>query len=834
MARRPFPAHDPSMSASTKILVTGLFLLLSLTASSVRGQYRFDSWTTDNGLPQNGVRQITQTPDGYLWFTTFDGLVRFDGVRFTTFSKSNTSGIINNRFSGVFSDTDGTVYAFTSDDGVLTINRNGTFTSFSSDEVPGPYIESIERDSNGQINFVVPDKTQRVENIYRLKGESFELTGQRRSYSKGQDQFFVGASGTNWRVSPTGVTETSNGRSTFYPLDIRTVNFEVALFEDSEGSLWIGEYRVHRLRDGKIRTFDKRIGLPSSTMYHTFWQEADSSVWFASGGGSSAGIGLIQARGNDISIWDGDGLLKGRMIQNVFTDREGTLWLATDKGLIRRRRQMIQAFSTQDGLDHSEVYPLYRDTGDNIWIGTSKGLSIYHNGKFERLDIIPGQGETPGTEYWRRNGMSVQSLWQDPTGKMWVGLNGGIYLIENRRATPLHVGMTVHAIRSDRSGNVWAATNEGLLRFNDYKLTARYSTLDGLPNDFMTFIFEDSKGALWFGGFGGLSKFENGRFLNYSSHHGLTGNYVRTIYEDADGAMWIGTYDAGLSRFKDGRFVNYKESDGLYNSGVFAIEEDEKGFFWISSNRGIYRVNRQELNDFADGKISRINSVGYGKADGMLSNECNGGRQPASLRDKDGNFWFPTQDGVAIVDPLAERTNSSPPSVLIEDLLADRRQVEFRNGAVIAPGSRDIEIQFTGISLIRSAQVKFEYMLEGYDEDWINAGTRRTVSYSSLPPGKYNFRVKAANSDGVWSRNAAAVELNVEPHFYQTGGFILIIVIGGVAALIFIWKISVHQLEAREKRLRRVVAERTAELAKANEILEQLANSDGLTKIGNR
>src|SRR4029079_8469402 len=176
-----------------------------------------------------------------------------------------------------------------------------------------------------------------------------------------------------------------------------------------------------------------------------------------------------------------------------------------------------------------------------------------------------------------------------------------------------------------------------------------------------TLVHEDREGRLWFGGFGGLSRYDNGRITNYTTKDGLVGNYVRSIYEDREGTLWIGTYSEGLSRFKDGRFVSYKTNDGLYSNGVFAIQEDARGHFWISSNQGIYRVKRGELDDFAAGRITRITSVGYGTGDGMLNAECNGARQRATITDRDGRFWFPTQDGVVVVDPRNERTNDLAP-----------------------------------------------------------------------------------------------------------------------------------------------------------------------------
>ena len=799
------------------------------------GQYRFDNWTTDNGLPQNGVRKIAQTPDGYLWFTTFDGLVRFDGVNFTTFNKGNTKGISNNRFTDVYVDKDGILYATTMEDGILTVYRNGVFSTYNSGQVPGHYIQKIEPDENGKMRFLVEDEDRTSKSWYYLREEKFVFS-KKISREDEKKIIFQGKSGAKWIVTPTQTTEIRNDQTHVYNLNIGELVGRVSVFEDREGSLWIGENMVHRLQNGKIESFAEKDGFPRKSLYHSFWEEKDGSLWFSSGGSSSYGIGLIQYQNGKFSFWQNKDDVANTSISSVFRDREGIVWLATNKGLSRLRKEVMHGFSVKDGINYSEVYPMMRDSRENVWIGTSKGLSVYRNGKFETVNFKSLHPNTPPELTWRDGRESVQSLFEDANGKMWIGLNGGIFVTQNGYAEKIEGGRNSHvyAIKADREGNIWAATNKGLLRFRDYKVVEKYTVENGLPNEFMTFIFEDSKGVLWFGGLGGLSEYKDGKFTNYTTQNGLAGNYVRTIYEDRDGVFWIGTYDEGMSRFKDGRFVNYKSANGLNNDGVFAIQEDRNNNFWISSNRGIYRVNRRELNDFADGKIERINSVSYGKEDGMLSNECNGGRQPASIEDKDGNFWFPTQDGVVVVNPSHESYNFLPPTVVVESATVERKNININQGLNIDAGQKNIEINFTGISFIRPEQIKFKYKLEGHDTDWIDAGMHRTAYYSYLPPGNYRFLVKAANSDGIWNENAAEMNLQMQPFFYQTSWFYLVCIATGTLLLFVVWKISVHQLESRERRLAKMVNEKTEELRKANGELLHLANSDGLTKVGNR
>jgi len=480
------------MKSPEKILVFLLILQIYFCFAEcprLFGQYRFDSWTTDNGLPQNGLRQITQTPDGYLWFTTFDGLVRFDGVKFTTFGKSNSKGIINNRFTGIYGDKDGTLYATTMEDGTLTVYRNGIFSSFNSEQVPGHYIQKIQPDENGELRFLVEDEDRTSKSWYYLRDKKFVFAEKRINNS--EKITFQSKSGAVWTISPTETTEFRNGKLTIYPLTIKKLEFRIITFEDSQGNLWLGENSVHRLGKGEIKNFGEKDGLPTNSIYHSFWEEKDGSVWFASGGGSSLGIGLLQYKDGRLNIWGTRHGLSNTSIFEIFRDREGTIWLPTNRGLSRLRKEIISSFSVKDGINHSEVYPIYRDREENIWIGTTKGLSIYRNGKFELLELKTTDKNTPVDETWRHGRMSVQSLWQDAKGKMWIGLNGGIYIAQNGKAEMISVtkGYHVFAVREDKNGNVWAATNKGLLQFKDYKLNATYSVKDGLPNEFLTVIF---------------------------------------------------------------------------------------------------------------------------------------------------------------------------------------------------------------------------------------------------------------------------------------------------------------------------------------------------------
>ena len=311
-------------------------------------------------------------------------------------------------------------------------------------------------------------------------------------------------------------------------------------------------------------------------------------------------------------------------------------------------------------------------------------------------------------------------------------------------------------------------------------------------------IIEAAEGGVWIGFTGGLMRWRDGQITTWTEREQLPGNTVRALYEDQDGVLWIGTYDSGLGRFKDGKFTRYTTREGLFNDGVFQILEDASGNLWMSCNRGIYRVRKQELNEFAAGKRREITSIAFGRNDGMLNVECNGGLWPAGVRSRDGQLWFPTQDGVAVIDPAAVTTNQQPPPVLIEAVLLDRVPIPFRDEVRMQPSQGNLEIRYTALSFANAAHLRFRYKIDGLDLHWIDAGTRRSAFVSYLPPGEYTFKVIAANSDGVWNTEGKTLRITVLPPFYRTWWFLTLAVLSFAGAIVAVFKYRISQLESRQ------------------------------------
>jgi signal transduction histidine kinase len=308
-------------------------------------------------------------------------------------------------------------------------------------------------------------------------------------------------------------------------------------------------------------------------------------------------------------------------------------------------------------------------------------------------------------------------------------------------------------------------------------------------------IREGRTGALWVGTTSGLSIRQGGAFSPVAAAQGLGGQSITALYEDGTGVLWIGTNSVGLFRLEREKLTHYTDSNGLSTNSVFQILEDGNGYLWLSGRAGIHRVKKQELDAFAAGRQTFFVSTSFGRADGMRSADCSPVGQPTGIKAQDGKLWFPTSDGLAVMDPSAATVNLRPPPVVIEEARVDGRSIVTDAKTSLAPGELSLEIQYTALSFIKSGQIRFRYKMEDLDPDWIDAGARRTAYYTRIPPGDYTFRVIAANSDGVWNTEGAHLAVTVLPPFYRTWWFQVAASLGTLTISAIAWRYRVSQLE---------------------------------------
>ncbi|WP_457652411.1 ATP-binding protein [Rhodocaloribacter sp.] len=531
-------------------------------------------------------------------------------------------------------------------------------------------------------------------------------------------------------------------------LPVKTVT---ALLQTRDGYLWAGT------QEGLAR-FD---GL-GSDIIHALFQDREGSLWI---GAESGGLErLWNGKFTPYTTKEG---FPADAAYAVYEAADGSIWAGSQGGGVTRLRDgTFRAFTTADGLPHDYVFSLAGDAGENLWIGTAKGLVHYRAGAF--------------TTFTTADGLPANA---------------------------------VYALSSDSQDNLWIGTTGGLVRYRDGAFTT-FTTADGLSSNDITVILEGRNGALWVGTYdGGLNLMIDGKVAaRYTTTDGLLSNYVLTLYEDADGVLWFGLREGGLYRLENGRLTRYTTVEGLFNDTIQQILEDDAGNLWMTTNLGLFYVAREELDAFARGEVEQITSVAFDRSDGLKSREFMGGFQPAGWKGRDGRLWFPSNAGIVAVDPARLAINDVPPPIVIEQVAMDGKPLPPGGEMRIRPGRHRFEFHYAGLSLIASKKVRYAYRLAGEDEDWVEAGTRRTAYYSNLSPGEYRFYVRAVNADGVWSTGAATVSFYLEPFFYQTLWFwmlspLTLLLIGFTG-----YRLRIDRLKAREQELERVVAERTRDL----------------------
>jgi PAS domain S-box-containing protein len=769
-------------------------------------QYTQDVWTTDAGLPQNTILAITQTSDRYLWLATEEGLVRFDGVRFTLFDKENTPALQANDIRALLVDRFDNLWIGTNGGG-LTRFKDRVFTTFTTrDGLANDAILSLHEGPRGAI-WIGTDGG----GISRYADGRFQTFSTKDGLP--DDAVFAlctGPDGSVWVGTHSGLARLQNNRFVTYSTKDGLGNDDIrAVYADRHGDVWVGTNGggLGRLSDGRFVTYTTRDGL-SGNMIWSIGEDVSGSLWFGTGDG-----GLSRFRNGKYSSYTTKLGLPSDQVWSTFEDREGDLWLGTNGGLVRLKGGAFTTYTTKEGLSSDVILPVFEDRDGAIWAGTdAAGLNRLKDGKV--------------TVYTTREGLpsnSVFSINQDGAGTLWAGTRKGLAQLRDGRFRPV-TGLPNEVVQcsyTDHNGDLWIGTRGGLSRYNAGQFVT-YSSKDGLSNDNVHSIYEDSSHVLWVGtGGGGVDKFENGHFTPFTRSSGLSNNVVWAMAGDSNGLLWLGTNN-GLNRFKDGKFTTFTTRNGLFDDAIFLILDDHRGNLWMTSNRGVFRVALSDLNAFANGKISFIHSFSYGVADGMKSKECNGGFQPMGWRGRDGKLYFPTQRGLSALDPQRLETNPLAPNVVIEQVIVDQKVLNPKKSIQLRPGKGEMEFQFTALSLAAPEKIRFRYMLEGFDKDWVDAGIRRVAYYTNIPAGDYKFRVVASNRDGVWKdKGGASTSITLEPHFYQTYSFALICSVIGAGFFVVAFRLRMRQLRANETKLVLLVDERTRALAHQARALQE-------------
>jgi signal transduction histidine kinase/ligand-binding sensor domain-containing protein len=760
-------------------------------------QYLHDIWTIDQGLPQNGILAIAQGRDGYLWLGTEAGLVRFDGASFTTFTTANTSALKDNYVSAVMVDSSDDVVVGTWVGGVT---RLGAKTSTAIPGAEGAFVNGVYRDRAGRL------WAARTGGLLLLENGAFQPAPGIESsvFSMAEDSSGLLLAGTR-----NGVMAWQGNRWVPWGRITQTV---WTVYHDRADGWWFGTpdalYYSHGAR---LERFDSAHGLPPGGVT-SILESRNGQLWVGTDGGGLAR--LVNGRFQRFAAQDG---LSDDAVTFLLEDREGSLWVGTRHGGLNRFRQPIfTTYTPLEGLSAKVVWSVYGDRQGALWIGTEAGgLDRLQQGRF--------------TNYMR--GKSVVATLQTRDGVLWAATRDGLARLRGGRWDPVtfpgpHPTISVSALTEDRSGALWLGGSDGLYRWKGGVLRD-YTKQAGLEAVKVRTIVEDRDGVLWIGTHGrGLLRLQNDRFTAYTTKEGLSNDVVESLFADEHG-LWVGT-ESGLNLVRRGgaKITVLPLKFAVLMTDLFTILKDDAGNLWLSSNQGLGMVSQRDLLAAADGTGDSVLVQEMISLDGRRRIEFNGTSQNASWKSPDGRLWFPSIKGLVVVDPAHLTSNPLPPPVHIERIVVDGRAVPVSDSVTVPPSGGGLELQYTATSLLVPERVRFRYRLEGYDQDWVEAGARRVAYYTRVPGGSYRFHVLAANNDGVWNEGGAALSFRLGLHFYETWWFYVVVTLAAVAAVLGAVRLRVRSIEGRAQHLAELVDERTRELQL--EIVERSRAEEGL------
>jgi len=773
------------------------------------------AWQSDDGLPNNSVTGLAQTPDGYLWVATPTALARFDGVRFEEFPSSTIVAGYPQRIHALLQGRDGGLW-LAMDHGPVVYLKKGTAKIFTQG-LPDLDVQTLTEDAEGILWL-----TYRSDAVYRIKnGRVIQSTAGDGLPAGVVGGFAVDNQNRLWFAKGGWVGTVRQGHFTAL-LQLGDYNSVIRLARASAGGIWIGKGSQLFWYGGEGKP-ENRGALPTTVPYtdtNALLEDRGGAVW-------------IGTSSNGLFRYDGSGFegvpASHRDILSLLEDQEGNLWVGTGGGgLDQMRSGAMKLVGTETGLSPEAILSVCEDTKDNLWAVTPNGLLLRETNR--EWTTISTQADWPGGR--------ATCVTADQAGAVWIGTKDYALLRwqDGRftvwKKTDGLISHNIHSLLVSDTGAIWIGGNapDSLQRFEAGKLTPVQ-----IPPTLHTIrtMTEDAAGDIWLGTVNGRLVRVHGDQIsdetaNCSDEAALASGLrsIRCLYATPDNSLWIGYAGAGLGRLKNGHFSLITAEQGLMDNYISQIVADDQGWLWMGADHGIFKVRLQELNDVAEARAMRMQSIRYGQSEGLHGLQANFGGSPGAFRGRNGRLWIPTQSGLLMIDPGRLREDPKPPAVFLKRMVADDQTIAWYGGVLpvqnaidpqrpyfaprLPPGHHRLEFEFTALSLSAPENVQFRYWLEGWDEGWVEAGTQRSANYSRLPAGNYRFHVMACNGNGIWNTSGATFDFAVEPFIWQTWWFRLVI-LSLFTALIFA---TARYVSFRRLRLRLQALEQQAALDK--------------------
>jgi ligand-binding sensor domain-containing protein/signal transduction histidine kinase len=745
-------------------------------------QYLHRIWQSQQGLPPATIFSIEQTSDGYLWLGTQFGLIRFDGLRFVEMNKFYDVSLEKKWIVQILEDDDHALWIATKNDGLYKITDGIAIHFAHENGLPSDHLNGLLLDKKKQLWIATDNGLARIVNE---KVEGFQSQNE-SSIAKGN----------------------ING-----------------LAESPDGAIWVlADGNQVLVSNGDRFELKKLASLNERSIITSILASRDGAVWI----GTSTG--LIHVMQSEEQLFtQSDGLVNDYVLTLMQSDSDA-IWIGTKGGVCRKNTSGAKGFSSRDDLSQNSVYSIHEDREGSIWIGTKYGLN-----QFADRRIIP---------FTTNEGLPTNEtgpVLQDDSGNIWIGtFGGGLSRYADSRFTTMTTSdglasNTIFALAEAGHDTLWVGTDRGLSRMAKDRTVTNYSVKEGLPADSIYCLFRDRKDKLWVGTSKGLASFEGDHFVATDASSGLPAAPVLAIsqpqnkgiivatenqgvflekdgkferlqsgdlattpvdafFQDADGMIWIGTRGAGL-RLYDGEHVySYTIKDGIYDDDIYGITADDEDRLWMACSKGIFSVRRTDLRHMAAGIKTSLVSEPFSPTESQRTIECRAGVQPAVCKMDDGKIWFTTIRGMIVIDTHHLQRKIPPVPVVIEDVIIDGKFIPAKEVLNLEPDESSLIFRYTALSFLSPARLTFKHKLDGFDTDWVEAGSRREAFYTNLPPGDYQFHVMASGIGGSQSEAATPITIHLAPHFYQTHWFWPVVGFAVFGAIFFLYRLRVRAI----------------------------------------
>ena len=784
------------------VLIAGCGCGFALNPSLDISQYGHEAWTVRSGLIKGNIYTIAQTADGYLWLGSEFGLFRFDGVHTIPWQPPAGQRLPNPFIFRLLGTRDGALWIGTF--GGLATWKDGKLTR--RPEMDGQIVGALLEDREGTVWAGSWPGGPPPVRLCAMRSGSTHCYGEDDAFGKAVSALYEDSSGNLWAGTGAGLWRWKPGPPKRYatpPVELSAVS------EADDGRPIIATYGagIMQLAGDKVESYPVRSAVNSNKLLgdrdvnsNKLLRDRNGGLWIG-----TVERGLIHIHHGRTDVFTRSDGLSGDVVLSLFEDREGNVWVATTGGLDRFHELPVTTISVRQGLSSDATASVLATTDGSVWVATHDGLTRWKNGQitiFRKASGLPDD--------------APQSLFQDSRGRIWVStVHGLAYFQDGRFVAAGAPGKgEAYCIAGDNAGNLWLSEGRGLLHLREGRLVEQIPWPE-LGRHQQSKVVLSAEGGLWLSFWieGGVLYFKDGQLrAAYTAAEGLGAGAVSDLRLDRDGELWAATSEGGLSRIKDGRIATLTTRNGLPCDTIHWTIEDDDRSLWLWTACGLVRIGRTELDAWIADPKHRIETTVWDAADGVrLRSVAATAFRPPVAKPTDGKLWFVTGEGVQVVDPRHLPVNKLPPPVRIEQVKADGK-IHWQNltGAAasnvrLPPRVRDLQIDYTALSLVAPEKVHFKYKLEGQDQDWKEVTNERQAQYTNLPPRRYRFRVIASNNSGVWNTAGDSLEFSIAPAFYQTNGFRILCVAIFLALLWVAYQFRTRQLQRNLKRLRAVI-----------------------------